>query len=70
MKRVIFLLPVAILTLFSCQNQPKKDVTLSGVDGKPNIVYILADDLGYGDLSCYGQTNFSAPNIDSWLRME
>jgi arylsulfatase A len=31
---------------------------------KPNIIYIIADDLGYGDLSCYGQKNFSTPNLD------
>ncbi|MFP4548369.1 MAG: sulfatase-like hydrolase/transferase [Fidelibacterota bacterium] len=31
----------------------------------PNIVLILADDLGYGDLSCYGQKNFTTPHIDS-----
>ena len=31
---------------------------------KPNIVYILLDDAGYGDLSCYGQVKFGTPNID------
>jgi arylsulfatase A len=31
---------------------------------KPNILYIITDDLGYGDISCYGQKNFNTPNID------
>jgi arylsulfatase A-like enzyme len=31
---------------------------------KPNIIYIINDDLGYGDISCYGQKNFNTPHID------
>jgi arylsulfatase A-like enzyme len=31
---------------------------------KPNIIFIHADDLGYGDLSCYGQQKFKTPNLD------
>jgi arylsulfatase A len=35
-----------------------------GNTAKPNIVLIMADDLGYGELSCYGSTKIKTPNID------
>ncbi len=35
---------------------------------KPNILYIMCDDMGYGDLGCYGQKYISTPNIDSLAR--
>ncbi len=31
---------------------------------KPNVILIVADDLGYGDVSCYGATSLKTPNID------
>jgi arylsulfatase A len=38
--------------------------TAGSAADKPNIIYILLDDAGYGDLSCYGQQKFTTPNID------
>lgn len=58
MKQLLFLVLIANAIVVFAQ-KPVKTTT-----GKPNVICIYADDLGYGDLSCYGATNIRTPNLD------
>jgi Sulfatase len=56
---------VGLGSLSGC-SQPKH--VKSGSAKKPNIIFVLADDLGYGDLSCYGQKTLNTPHLDRMAR--
>lgn len=65
MFKNLFTLAAILLLLPSC-NSKKMASSPSSVttSDKPNIVFILADDMGYGDLSSYGATGYTTPNLD------
>ena len=53
--------------IISCKDLKKNDVeNIKHI--KPNVIYILADDLGYGDLGCYGQKMIQTPKIDQMAK--
>lgn len=49
----------------SSQKDAATDSQATNETGKPNVVFIYLDDLGYGDVSAYGQTTLKTPNIDA-----
>lgn len=55
----IFLSILVFFLMINCTAETEEPL-----NEKPNIIYILADDLGYGDLGSYGQNNIKTPNLD------
>ena len=48
---------LSLLVSFVCNSSPT-------VSDRPNIIYVMADDLGWGDLGCYGQKRILTPHLD------
>jgi arylsulfatase A len=57
-KNVLLFLAITGLAFFQTACSSKKEAAL------PNVVFTLVDDLGYGDVGCYGATKVQTPNID------
>ncbi len=54
----------ALVFIWSCRNEVRKTTEITSIK-PPNIIYILADYLGYGEVGAYGQEKIETPNIDA-----
>lgn len=55
---------IALLSPLACTAAMGARKAKASNQQKPNVIIILADDLGYGDLGCYGAKNVETPNVD------
>ena len=62
MKKTL-LLALGLITCIFCSSCRFNEATISCSDEKPNIIFIITDDLGWGDVGCYG-SKIATPNID------
>ncbi len=64
LKRISFLLIIGSV-LFACTSKSgSQQNSEEATAKKPNIIFILVDDLGYGDIGCFGQEKIQTPAID------
>jgi len=64
-NKIFLFVLIQALALTACVS---KNDTATPKPATPNVIYILADDLGYGDLGSYGQDKFATPHLDQLAR--
>lgn len=64
LKTVIKSILFSVLIVGVSCSHKKNKIGAKGSMSQPNIILIMADDLGYGELSCYGSTIVNTPNLD------
>ena len=57
-----------LLTFIACKQKTAIKNETAITNKLPNIILIFADDMGYGDLSCYGQENYQTPHLDQMAK--
>ena len=55
---------ISIVLQYSYATISQSSGNRDGAEKKPNFLLFVVDDMGYGDLGCYGRQNISTPNVD------
>lgn len=63
MKSALAVMSLGVMASASASEAPKKEKRTVDTS-RPNVLIIYADDLGYGDLQCYGAKNVETPNVN------